>query len=132
MESKDVLVDTTIIIDHLRKKNKSSTIFFKLVSDNYDLHISVITLFELLSGAIDEQKGKDIKTTLSFVKILNFDSSSATKASELYLQLKKRNRLVDIRDLFIAASAITQNLPVSTLNLKHFQRIPDLKIFKSF
>ena len=52
MESKDVLVDTTIIIDHLRKKNKSSTIFFKLVSDNYDLHISVITLFELLSGAI--------------------------------------------------------------------------------
>ena len=132
MESKSVLIDTSIIIDHLRKKNKSNTIFFKLVSDNYNLHISAITLFELLAGAIDAQKLKDIKTTLSFVKILDFDSSSATKASELYLQLKKRNRLVDIRDLFIAASAITQNLPVSTLNLKHFQHIPEIIIFNSF
>jgi tRNA(fMet)-specific endonuclease VapC len=54
------------------------------------------------------------------------------KASEVYIHLKKMNKLVDIRDLFIAVSAIIHNLPISTLNYKHFQRIPDLKIFKSF
>ena len=132
MESKSILIDTSIIIDHLRKKNKTNTVFFKLVSHNYNLYISSITLFELLSGAIDAQKVKDIKTTLSFVKILDFDSSSAEKASAAYLHLKKRNSLVDVRDLFIAASAITNNLPVSTLNHKHFQNIPELIIFNSF
>ncbi len=132
MESKNVLVDTSIIIDHLRKKNKRNTVFFKLASENYNLHISAITLFELLAGTIDAQKEKDIKTTLSFVKILDFDSPSAAKASEIYIQLKKINKLIDIRDLFIAASAIKHDLPLSTLNLKHFQHVPELKIFNSF
>ncbi|MEY4906232.1 MAG: hypothetical protein RLZZ292_4047, partial [Bacteroidota bacterium] len=32
----------------------------------------------------------------------------------------------DHRDIFIAATAIANNLPIKTLNIKHFARIPNL------
>ena len=36
--------------------------------------------------------------------------------------------LIDLADLFIAATALTSNLPFSTLNKKHFERIEGLVI----
>ena len=36
--------------------------------------------------------------------------------------------LRQITDLFIAATAIANNLPCATLNKKHFERIEELKI----
>jgi tRNA(fMet)-specific endonuclease VapC len=42
--------------------------------------------------------------------------------------LKRKRKQIDIADLFIAATAISNNLSFATLNLKHFERIDTLQI----
>ena len=50
MGNQNVMIDTSIIIDHLRKKNKKKSILFKIV-DLYNFHLSIIVEFELFAGA---------------------------------------------------------------------------------
>ena len=38
--------------------------------------------------------------------------------------------LIEFRDILIASSAIAQNIPLATLNHKHFNRIDDLNILE--
>ncbi len=125
MGNRDILIDTSIIIDHLRKKNKNRSHFYKLV-DDHNLFISTVTLFELYSGATDKRRLNDIKNIINYVHILPFTSKIAKQAGELYISLKKDNMLVEIRDLFIGATALAHSLPIISLNQKHFNRIKGL------
>ena len=46
METKTVLLDSSIIIEYFRKKNKSKSILYKL-SDKYHFCMTTITVFEI-------------------------------------------------------------------------------------
>jgi predicted nucleic acid-binding protein len=45
--------------------------------------------------------------------------------------LKKNNKMIGLQDILIAATSITNNLSFATLNIKDFERIPDLKIIEN-
>ncbi len=122
------MIDTSILIDHLRKKNKRKSQFYKIIG-NYTVYVSTITLFELFAGGKDEQKKQDIENIIEYLKILPFTKETAKKAGEIYLSLRSENKLIEAKDLFIAATALSHNLPLMTLNVKHFDRIAELKIF---
>ena len=127
METGNLLIDTSILIDHLRKKNKRKSQFYKTIG-NYTLYVSTITLFELFAGGKDEQKKQDIENIIEYLKILPFTKETAKKAGEVYLSLRSENKLIEAKDLFIAATALSHNLPLMTLNIKHFDRIAELNI----
>ncbi|RLA72077.1 MAG: hypothetical protein DRG30_07780 [Epsilonproteobacteria bacterium] len=59
MEDSRILVDTSVIIDYLRKQNKKSTKFWKLMSE-YECTISTVTLYELYSGAKKDTQKEDV------------------------------------------------------------------------
>lgn len=126
MERKKVLIDTSILIDHLRKKQKDKTTFFKL-SKNYDCLISSITQFEFSVGSTPHNQ-EFTKNLLAALPVLSLDSNCTEIAVDLYHALKKRNQLISLPDIFIAATAIANDLPFQTLNKKHFQRIDKLKL----
>ena len=128
MATDRVLIDTSIIIDYLRKKNKKKSQFYKSVG-NYTLFVSTITLFELFAGAKDERKRQDIDNIMEYIKILPFTKNTAKKSGEIHQSLKNKNKLIEIKDLFIAATALSHNLPLMTLNIKHFDRIEDLNVW---
>ena len=48
--------------------------------------------------------------------------------SKIAKKLKSDNRIIEFSDIFIAATAIANNMPLSTLNVKHFERIDDLEL----
>jgi tRNA(fMet)-specific endonuclease VapC len=48
--------------------------------------------------------------------------------SEIYHNLRRRNLIIEFRDIFIGATAITFQLPIKTLNQDHFQRIEFLDL----
>ena len=52
----------------------------------------------------------------------------AEKASEIFHALKQQNKLIEFRDIFIAAAAIVYQMPLKTLNIKHFQRVEGLTL----
>ena len=92
MDNPKLLIDTSIIIDHFRKQNKSKTQLIQLYK-NYLLHISSITFFELYNGASSLEKVKDIKLLLKNVKIIDFTSKIAFEASKIYRELLFINQL---------------------------------------
>lgn len=127
MESPGVVVDTSIIIEHLRKRDKSATLLFRFISD-FNLYTPAIVEFELLVGANNLQKQQDVHNILDICTSLPFTSDAAAKAASTFRFLRQANQIVEVRDILIAGTALAYDLPLITRNQKHFSRIPDLKI----
>ena len=125
MENEIVLLDTSILIDYYRKKDKSKSVLFTL-SNKYSIFaVSSITQFEIYIGAKNEQ----IDFWDAFfqeITVLPFNSETSVIAVKIDLDLKSKRKQISIPDLFIAATALSNNLPCATLNKKHFERIADL------
>jgi predicted nucleic acid-binding protein len=60
---------------------------------------------------------------LQKIEVLPFDKDSVKQAVIINKQLKQKRKQIDMADLFIAATAIANNLAFATLNRKHFERI---------
>jgi len=85
-------------------------------------------VYELMMGATNDQKKKDVEVLLEGVSVLPFDEEVSMKASEIYHNLRRRNLMIEFRDIFIAATALVFQLPIKTLNKDHFQRIETLDL----
>ncbi len=123
-----LLIDTTILIDHLRKPQKDRTLFYRL-SLHFDYVISAVTEFEFAVGS-SPKNHEFVTALLTQMPVLALDSACVQMAVEIYQRLKTTNQLIPLPDIFIAATAITYNLPLLTLNLKHFARITQLKLYQ--
>ena len=77
-------------------------------------------------GTTDRKKHNHIKILLDNIPILAFDKITAEKSAGIYLELRSKNQIIDFRDIFIGATALQHNMPLKTLNKKHFNRIKDL------
>ena len=122
-----ILLDSSILIDLFRKRNKLNTFFFQLLAENDDFAISSITHYEIGVGNKKSHWSywEDLYSTLI---ILPFDRSCSETASEIFLDLRKRNKVIDFADLLIGSTALAHSIPLATLNKKHFERISDLKL----
>ena len=122
-----ILLDTSILIDYFRKKNKRNSDFYQLVAANkYTYAVSVITEYEIYVGATEDQKEF---WDLFFTQI-EFDGQCAREAVEIQLELKKNNKMIAIPDLLIGATAKSNRLKIATKNIDHFKRIADLQIIE--
>lgn len=129
MANKIILVDTSILIDYYRKTNKENTVWLSLVRQGYSFAISVVTKYEIYSGATPSQL-TFWNNVLKVVNVLPLEEPSVDKAVAINNNLKKKRKQIDIADLFIAATAVTYRIPLATLNRKHFERVDVLKIIE--
>lgn len=125
MENKIVLVDTSILIDLFRKTDKSNSALIALVRNGYTYSISAVTEYEIYCGAslIQTNFWDDF---LRKTDVLLFDKKVARIDVEINIDLKRKSKQISIPDLFIAATAIANNLLFATLNKKHFSRVEGL------
>jgi predicted nucleic acid-binding protein len=127
---KNYFLDTSVIIDYLRGKEK---IVKKINSLNGNLTSSYICLSELFEGVFrSKEKEKIKKIILGFFQSLNtvftIDEKIAEKFGQLRKELKQKGEIIEDIDIFIAATCIVNNLILVTLNKKHFSRIKQLQI----
>ncbi|MBN2091254.1 type II toxin-antitoxin system VapC family toxin [candidate division KSB1 bacterium] len=130
METRTILLDSSIIIEYFRKENKAKSVLFQL-SDKYHFYLSTITIFEIKIGLKSESQWKDYRTLTQDVEILAIDDLCIDEAVKLYHILKEQNKLIELSDLLIAATAISNSLPLATLNRDHFKNIPNIKLLSS-
>ncbi|MGI4750107.1 MAG: type II toxin-antitoxin system VapC family toxin [Janthinobacterium lividum] len=123
-----MVIDSNILIDHLRAKNKLSTNFYQLLLSKKELFISAVSIYEIYLGAPTEDKRYGIELLIEGITILPFDYQASLLAAQIYRQLKSKNQLIEFRDIFIAATCLNHRLPIATLNKKHFERIEGLEI----
>lgn len=128
MESSPILIDTTVLIDYFRKKNKEKTLLYRL-STKHNFAISTITEFEFLVGLSEKHMEFAARLFENFL-ILPFDSQCVKTAAKIYKDLKSKNQLISPPDIFIAATAVSHDLSLATLNSKHFERVHNLKLLK--
>lgn len=129
MENKIIALDTSILIDYFRKKNKQKSAFVKLAKEHQGFAISVITRFEVFVGSSDQHQ----QFWHSFFKnfrTLPLTFECADVAVAISRRLKETNKQISLPDLLIAATAISHSLPLATLNLRHFGRIPELDLYR--
>ncbi len=127
MATKTALLDSTILIDYFRKRNKSKSILYKL-SSNHSFCISSITVFEIKIGLKTENQINDYNVLMENIEILPLDDFCIDEAVKIYNHLKKENNQVELADLLIGATAISNSLPLATLNEKHFKNILNIEL----
>lgn len=123
-----ILLDSSILIDFLRVKNKKDSLLFKLTEGNYQLYIAIITHTELYSGKSVWEKKRaylEVKDLFSRITILPVTEEISEKSGEIKAKFN-----LNIADAIIAATAIFTNLELVTLNTKDFKKVKGLKILK--
>lgn len=63
--------------------------------------------------------------------MLPLDINTIDRAVEINKSLKAKRKQIDMADLFIAATALANELPISTLNRSHFERIDNIRLIES-
>lgn len=125
---KDILVDSSILIDFLRQENKKDTLFFNLTQNYNQIFISIITHAELHSGRGIWEKSKvrfELKKLLEGIEILPLKVDISEKAGKIRAKYG-----INLLDAIIAATAILTKLDFVTLNIKDFKMIRGLKLLK--
>ena len=124
-----VIIDTSVIIDHLRQTKIKETRLMKtvkkVVKDN--LAISIISVQELYEGksSKDKRKEESLLATISPLKILPYTYEIAQLAGEIARDL---NYSIEFADAAIAATVIVNGGTLLTLNKKHFKGIKSLEL----
>lgn len=126
-----IIVDTDILVNLLRKEPKTIE-WLESHKDSFSLATTAINIFELYTGVYKSSEAnkniKDVKDVIERFRIIEFNTKSAREAGKQRALLEKQGQVIDIRDIFIGAIAISENIPIKTNNIKHFSRIDGLKL----
>lgn len=95
-----------------------------------DFYFSTVTRKELLKKrGLKTSHRQEIKNLLSAGKEI-FLNPSILEGVRLLYPLFMKKGVKDTNDMIIAATALVKNLPLATLNRKHFVFIKGLKLIK--
>jgi len=124
------LVDTDVAVDHIRGH---SYLLAKIIKKG--AAISIISVAELLYGAYKSANPKknlqNIDELLGLgIEIKNLNVEVIDVWAQLKADLERGGERLDEFDLLIGASAKVNELTLVTRNIKHFKRIPGLKIYE--
>lgn len=129
-----IVVDTSLLIDFTRgiKMGKGGDLWTKLVEyskkEGHQLVVPTIAVFEFFSGSEMEkpanlEKAKDL---LKDTVVMDLEEKTAEEAAFLY---RKTEKSIGVVDYILAATSITCQGQLATLNQKHFKDFKELRLF---
>jgi tRNA(fMet)-specific endonuclease VapC len=126
------LLDTDWIIRAITGQGFAGTTLRNLTPGQ--IAVSLFSVAELYEGAFNSPNPQghliSIRHFLAPYHILAPNEPIAERFAELRVFLRRRGELIADFDTMIAATALHYDLTVLTFNLRHFQRIPDLKLYQ--
>lgn len=114
-----IVVDTSIMIDHLRGDERAHSILARALKAQRRLTASVLSRAEVLAGM---RRGEEVATyqLLDLFDWMVVDEQIADRAGDMARQYLRSHPGVDLVDFVIAATAWRLNAEVWTRNIKHF------------
>ena len=129
---KGILLNSNYLIDYLRGKIYTKAVIDKVKRREVEASISVITLFELYSGALLSSNSikrlEEVDLLIQWFNVISIDDRAAFIASKIFVELRRKGKIIDIRDILIASCAIHRNLRLLTRNKNHFKNIEGLHL----
>lgn len=128
MAVREVLFDTSVLIEHFRSADKKKTTLYRSTREGILPKISALSRFEVMAGATASQR-RFWNDLLERFLVHPFDERVADEAVRIDQGIRKRGAGgIGMADLFIAATAMVHGMPLVTLNKKHFQRVEGLRL----
>lgn len=120
-----ILLDTSVVIDHLRGRIDLS----EKASPGEPLFISLIVLGELYKGVLKstspERNLSALETFLQSVAVLSPDTATAVQYAKIAVSLERKGTPIPENDIWIAAMAIECGMPLATRDA-HFGNVEGL------
>lgn len=123
-----VIVDTSVLIDFLKKSDPNSQAVEVLINERRIITTGIITA-ELLQGIRSANEEALVISLIDCIPTIEIDSNIWLKAGRLSCELRRKGITLPLTDIAIASVAIEHNLSIFTLD-KHFEQIPEVKIYK--
>jgi predicted nucleic acid-binding protein len=117
-----VLLDTNILIDYLRGLPAAAS-YLENSSDT--LSISALSLAELRAGARNDEEKEGIRTFVLSFDVLPVDAVICETGGDFRARYGPSHG-VDLIDGIIAATSQVRQLPLVTLNKKHFPMLDNV------
>ena len=99
---------------------------------NKSICLSSITAFELFLGAeLSAKNEKNVDAVKKIVQqypVLQFDIKSSYIAGKISANLQKKGKIIELNDIYIAAIAVKNRIPVATDNVENFRRVTNLSL----
>ncbi len=121
--SRNVLIDTDIVIDFLRG-DKQALSHFKIESRS--ICFSVVTVAEIYAGIKGKKEEVEVERLFSIFPVIAATNEIAREAGKLVKQYRPSHS-VEIPDAFIAATCLVSDSELHTLNARHYPMFKGLK-----
>jgi hypothetical protein len=125
----DAVLDTSVLVDLWRKHPPALS--WAAAHRDLTVGIHVLAGMELVEGVRDRQELEHLNRLLAGYEVVYLTPSDCVWASELHRRLRLSHG-VGLLDALIASSAVRLNIPLYTLNLKHFQPLPDMRAIRPY
>lgn len=128
-----ILLDTDVVSVFLRDEFASVARHIVTVHPDH-CHTTSITIGEILFGlerapsSLARLRGALEERVIEPIKVLPFDLEAARHYARIRCFLEKTGMRLDDADLRIAAIALANDLTLITGNVKHFERVPGLRV----
>ena len=127
MDFTRLCIDTGPVIAFLKGPDPGASAVEHAVR-TLDCFVTVITAYELLFGVARARRHIGEDALLGTLQTLPLDIMAARRAAQLHDELIRRNQDIGIKDVLIAAICLEHQLPLLTLNERHFERVPGLTV----
>lgn len=121
-----LVADTDLVIDYLRGRGPGAALLPEWVRARR-LRLSVVTLYELRSGADWGRRGDDVEA-LFLGGPLTFERAAALEAGAVEAELRARGTPIGVADTIQAGICRALNLPLATKNRRHFGLVDGLTL----
>ncbi len=120
------IADTDVLIDYLSGKGEADAVEQLLLRGA--IRTTVISRFELLSGAKNAKQLARLLQLLEVVPSLGLDDASADAAAEIRRSLERAGNSIGMADSLIAGIVTTNGGVLLTRNRRHFERVPGIRL----
>ncbi len=121
-----MIADTDVLIDALRGKGAAERMRIEIATGQ--LATSVISVFELWSGARTDRDREAIERLLGALTLLPIEADDAREAAEIRREMEGRGLGIGTADYLIAGLCRRRSAMLITRNRSHFERVPGLKL----
>lgn len=126
-----MIQDTSFIIDLLRGDENAERLLDSIEKEARPQKVSSVTVLELYEGVaraqMPESKQRRILDILDTKHVVSADRAVMRRAGKLSGELINGGERIEREDCIIAASALLNDEPVITRNIKHFERVDGLE-----
>lgn len=125
-----LILETTFLIDFERERRRGvpgPALAFLESHEAARLHITFTVAGELAAALSIADRAQWDEFIAPF-HVLQSTAEVAWEYGRAYRFLQGNRMLIGSNDLWIAATALANRMPVVTCNLEHFRRVPDLQV----